>query len=230
MSIIKINVGGKIYETNKNILIRCEYFKNMLHDCVNDLSNIIFVDCDPDGFKHILEYLRFAAYKIPKKYSYLCDYFLINDSSIYEDNPDEKLSSQEMKFNRISTLLKIGTKDNLLCKCLSDYITKNNYKTLHLMDTYYTLNDKFQYKYMQLNYRYSAEERDRIPLNTSNALNAYNILTKINTFDEYININYKSMWVFIFENKNEIIAGDIFVIENIREALNLLQSLLKDIY
>lgn len=75
-TIITLNVGGKIFQTKRDILIRCKYFRDMLSDC-NDQPTI-FLDCNPDKFEHILAYLRFAGYQIPADCKYLCDYFMID--------------------------------------------------------------------------------------------------------------------------------------------------------
>lgn len=79
---ITLNVGGKVFQTKKETLSRCKFFRDMLSDC--DEQPTIFVDCDPDNFRHILEYLRFADYQIPADCQYLCRYFMLDECNSLE--------------------------------------------------------------------------------------------------------------------------------------------------
>lgn len=76
--IITLNVGGTKFETFRSTLMKSEYFVKMFEFNKDNLKPI-FIDCDPDGFKCILEYLRFGNYVIPNKYQYLTAYFMIDD-------------------------------------------------------------------------------------------------------------------------------------------------------
>lgn len=76
MSTVKINAGGVIFETKYETLCRAPYFADMLANCDKD-ATIPFLDCDPEAFRCVLEYLRFPDYKIPTDYLYLCKYLLI---------------------------------------------------------------------------------------------------------------------------------------------------------
>lgn len=65
MGYIKINVGGKIFETTKETLSSCEFFKSMFNNNFSiekDDNNVIFISRSPKYFKYILEYL--SGYEI----------------------------------------------------------------------------------------------------------------------------------------------------------------------
>jgi BTB/POZ domain len=84
---IIINAGGVKYETFKSTLKISDYFigkidfKTHANSSKKTEENVIeeiFEDCDSEGFRHILNYLRFPlTYVIPMEYAYLGDYFLI---------------------------------------------------------------------------------------------------------------------------------------------------------
>lgn len=78
MTTIEIMVGGIKFVTLKSTLMKSTYFANAckFH---NDQSNTMFIDCDPEHFKHILNYLRFGNYLIPSECEYLLEYFMINN-------------------------------------------------------------------------------------------------------------------------------------------------------
>src|SRR5437899_819968 len=85
MSTITLNVGSVIFESLRSTLEKSQFFENMFRfneELINSKNpiNIIFIVCNSNVFNHILKYLRFANYKIPKKYEYLCEYFMIDKS------------------------------------------------------------------------------------------------------------------------------------------------------
>ncbi len=84
MSVIVLNVGGVSFQTFKSTLIKSEYFRKMFEFTATPTMPI-FIDCDPDGFKHILEYLRFGNYLIPNHYRYLAPYFNIDENAFVPD-------------------------------------------------------------------------------------------------------------------------------------------------
>lgn len=64
---IKLNVGGKLFETYQRTLIQSKYFNSMFDKFAESKSNNeIFIDRSPVLFEHILNYLRDPGYKIPK--------------------------------------------------------------------------------------------------------------------------------------------------------------------
>ena len=71
-----LNVAGTRFYAFKSTLIKSEYF-NKMFAFENNPAIPIFIDCDPEGFKHILKYLRFK---------YLAPYFIIDDSAFVSDD------------------------------------------------------------------------------------------------------------------------------------------------
>ena len=86
MSSIKLNVGGTLFETSIAVLEHSVYFKNMFEMFNDNIPEIIFVDRDPDNFKHVLKFLRDENYKIPCEIESELKFFLIdyNDENILD--------------------------------------------------------------------------------------------------------------------------------------------------
>lgn len=96
--LITLDIGGKVnYTTYKSTLMGCSYFKAMI-EFKTDLTNPIFIDCEPESFEHILEYLRFADYKIPLKYKHLGSYFGIEDDAFEADIESQSKRSWNMMY------------------------------------------------------------------------------------------------------------------------------------
>lgn len=76
MSTIKLNVGGVKIETYASTLLQLEYFKVKLERWNNEDTEL-FVDCDYDLFKHLVNKLRDASYEMPnnKNIENMCNYF-----------------------------------------------------------------------------------------------------------------------------------------------------------
>ncbi len=77
-SIIIIDCGGIIFKTTKSTLLKASFFRTYL-DKWNDDSKPLFVDCDPELFRHFLNLLRDPNYTIPSdmlsNISSMADYF-----------------------------------------------------------------------------------------------------------------------------------------------------------
>lgn len=220
MEIIQIDCGGTIFKTHKHILMKCGYFKNMFDNC-NDTNNI-FIDCDPVGFKHILEHLRFFTYKIPKQYKYLCDFFLINgENEIYQ-----KKSKNEIEFENIYNNLELGKQDGFFAKCLNIYVNKLNKIIPHLYDheyvkeTSYGVNLSHWTKRVEL---YSLEQRTKIKNDHELATKLLNNITNMKTLNDCL--DNKLLWIFVFENKQELSLGNIIENQIINKELMRLKYL-----
>ena len=84
--LVQLNVGGRVnLTTHKSTLLKSSFFK-LMFDFTPDTQQPIFIDCDPEGFQHVLEYLRFGNYQIPSKYKYLGQYYGIDDAAFENDN------------------------------------------------------------------------------------------------------------------------------------------------
>ena len=71
-NIITIDVGGKIFRTNKDILIENSgYFERLFsEDWDKEGNNILFLDIDPIGFKYTLSIIRNQDFHVPDMYTY----------------------------------------------------------------------------------------------------------------------------------------------------------------
>jgi len=68
MERVKLNVGGKQFETTKETLLKSDYFKSLLEGNwkENQSNEELFIDRDPDLFQNILNILR--GYDVPRTY------------------------------------------------------------------------------------------------------------------------------------------------------------------
>lgn len=108
MSIISLDVGGKIFKCNKDLLIsRCKYFEDLFseysHLTENNNENnneIIYIDRSPHIFKHILALIRDSRYQYPKKYKEELTYFLMKRR---KKRISKRINSQIKEFKDLST-------------------------------------------------------------------------------------------------------------------------------
>lgn len=81
MPVVKINVGGRIFQSTIETLTKCSYFASMFSDRwyaeskEPDMEIIPFIDRDPEGFECILRHLRDTSYVIPKEWSPEVEFF-----------------------------------------------------------------------------------------------------------------------------------------------------------
>ena len=77
MERIKINVGGRIFETTKNTLSKSNFFKAWLSRWNSEDNTELFLDRDPDNFNEILKLLRDDNHKIKPNIEYELDFYQI---------------------------------------------------------------------------------------------------------------------------------------------------------
>ena len=104
MSIISLDVGGKIFKCNKDLLIsRCKYFEDLFSEYSHLTENnneIIYIDRSPHIFKHILALIRDSRYQYPKKYKEELTYFLMKKRK--KRIISEEINSQIKEFKNLS--------------------------------------------------------------------------------------------------------------------------------
>ncbi len=89
---ILLDVSGKIFEVNKDIICGSQLFKTMLNDYDLIEKKIVLVPIRIDRsrklFKHIYAYLIDREYPFPKKYYKELDYYLIeyDINKLYDSN------------------------------------------------------------------------------------------------------------------------------------------------
>lgn len=103
---IKINIGGKIFETTESTLSKINYFKYMLQDTnINLKTTIIFVDRSPHIFKHVLAFAIDDNYKYPLKYRHELDFYDMpyDETQLYDKTKKIKKYIDEInqKLNEI---------------------------------------------------------------------------------------------------------------------------------
>ncbi|QKF94491.1 BTB/POZ domain-containing protein [Fadolivirus algeromassiliense] len=105
MNVINLNVGGHTFYTFKSTLEKIPYFNAHFETWSKDNSEI-FLDTDPDIFKHILNKLRDANYQFPTDPIILTN--IINMYTylglVQDDNDADNDSSDDKKQIIIRTL------------------------------------------------------------------------------------------------------------------------------
>ncbi len=114
--IVYLNVGGQIFETTEDTLLRSPYFsgiKNVNGSIKTSKEEPYFIDRDPKLFRHILNLLRNPKYEYPYKYySELKFYSLIeeqikdNQEPICEINFDSFDKNYNRDLSRLYKLIK----------------------------------------------------------------------------------------------------------------------------
>lgn len=99
---IKLNVGGKLFETTDDILRKSTYFDSLLSRW-NNTTDVIFINRSSHVFKHVLGVLIDPHYPFPKKYEYELHYFGI--AIEYEVDEDEHLLNISNKINELDDTL-----------------------------------------------------------------------------------------------------------------------------
>ncbi len=101
---IKLNVGGKVFETFPNTLNRSQYFRSRLIDIINS-DEPYFIDRSYELFEHVLNFLRDPNYRKSDLADYLyvaeLDYYDVDGKAEYK----EKAQSMEKRISNIETKL-----------------------------------------------------------------------------------------------------------------------------
>lgn len=101
--LITLNVGGTIFETYSGTLInRSTYFKNLLLKFKYEDKEVLFLDKDPEVFKHVLGYLRNLLYPFPWNLRHELEWFgieLLEPENVTE-RPIAKQVSQKQDNNK----------------------------------------------------------------------------------------------------------------------------------
>lgn len=63
---VKLNVGGTLFETTADTLRKSPFLEALLRNTV--LSSVLFLDEDPEIFRHLLNLLRDYSYSVPFRY------------------------------------------------------------------------------------------------------------------------------------------------------------------
>uniref|UniRef100_A0A6C0C7V3 BTB domain-containing protein n=1 Tax=viral metagenome TaxID=1070528 RepID=A0A6C0C7V3_9ZZZZ len=74
---IKLNVSGRIFLVQKDILCRSQLFTNMFADC-DTIDDEIMIYRSSKLFEHVYAYLLDDKYPYPKKYYGELDYYLVS--------------------------------------------------------------------------------------------------------------------------------------------------------
>ena len=88
---IKLNIGGKLFETTQDTLNSSSYFNSMFSRW-NDSDKITFIDRSPKIFHHVLCLLRDPNYDYPVKYLSELDFYGIKYSKEEQEDLLQEIS------------------------------------------------------------------------------------------------------------------------------------------
>jgi len=108
---ISINVGGRIFTTSRETLAFSPYFSSLFDRWDTEKSGDIFIDRDPDGFKHVLRLLREPTYNFPSKWKAELLFFGVEEH-VTKPTPRESFPTQfeAMCFGSTARILDIQAK------------------------------------------------------------------------------------------------------------------------
>ena len=143
---ITLNVGGKIFETKYDNIIKIPYFCNMFKICDEQLNTTLFIDRPGHIFKHVLAFIIDPLYPFPIKYAFELDFYDISYdiTKLYDKNKNilQKLEYIMMQNNKcknnkcknLAELYSITCKDHRKCSIINcdKYTRKYNYCEEHL--------------------------------------------------------------------------------------------------
>lgn len=105
MSTIKLNVGGKIFETTPQTLMLSEYFKVFLSRWNH--NDTIFIDRSYEIFEHVLALLRDPMYDYPVKYASELDFYQIpNNIKEHINEMEKKIDEMTEQMNELNNQIK----------------------------------------------------------------------------------------------------------------------------
>jgi len=119
---VLLDVGGTIFKTDRTTLQKSpffdnpEFFSEAWQQTQDPKPSPIFVDCEPEGFRHVLEHLRCENYLVPVKYRYLCEHFGLRADAC-ETLVSEYKNTIESAVNHLEIYLKMPDEDPMkTCK------------------------------------------------------------------------------------------------------------------
>jgi hypothetical protein len=122
---VKLNVGGKIFETEIRTLIISPVFNRMFSDIQYNKNDEIFIDRSPYIFKHILSYLRDGTYRYPEKYDEELRYFEVKPpkrETVYS------LESKILSIIAAAEITKMGEVNHKLFTDIANQVLKDSNK------------------------------------------------------------------------------------------------------
>jgi hypothetical protein len=82
---VTINVGGKEFVTTRSTLEKSPYFRSLLEwREIQNVTTEIFVDRDPDNFRHVLALLRDPQHCFPEELEYELVYYQLCNPTVEE--------------------------------------------------------------------------------------------------------------------------------------------------
>ena len=103
-----LNVGGKLFETTSDTLIKSKYFVTRLNGDWNE-KEIMFVDRNPNAFEDILNYMRDINHRVNRKYKYELDFYAITytEDNLYDEDAkiNNLLEVNKSFINMLNTII-----------------------------------------------------------------------------------------------------------------------------
>jgi len=96
---INLNVSGRKFEVQKDILCKSQLFNNMFTDCDTIMDEIVIYR-SPKLFEHVYAYLSDDKYPYPRKYYGELDYYLLDKPKNFTDNNTQKILQSMVYLNK----------------------------------------------------------------------------------------------------------------------------------
>lgn len=109
-TIVKLNVGGKVFHTTTETLKRSGFFRQRMDELVSTAGEY-FIDRSSDMFEHVLNFLRDPDYPYPADYSYILelDRYDVDGKAEYKEKSksiNERLDNIDRGLDIIEKVIK----------------------------------------------------------------------------------------------------------------------------
>lgn len=176
---IKINVSGRMFETEIKIISRSELFQNIIND-VGIPTEPIFINRSPKLFEHVLALLIDPTYPYPIKYINELKYYLID----YDSNKIKINVCGRIFEIHIDTIMKSGLLKQMIDNQDILYINRSPKLFEHVLA--FLIDPTYLYPY-----KYSNElDYYLIEYNHLEDTNEEDILNKVNAIYNHHRLQY----------------------------------------
>ena len=117
MATIKLNVGGKHFETTKLTIKNSTYLTSFIARWTKP-NEIPFIDRSPKIFEHVLSYLRDPNYPFPDKYVNELEYYGINHDIEKQNTLNDEIKQLNDLLN--SEIIKLNDKMTQITATMND--------------------------------------------------------------------------------------------------------------
>ena len=136
---IKLDLCGRMFNVNSDILSNSELFANLLQDSEYDGFPIV-MNRSSMLFEHVLAYMIDSTYPYPSKYKSELDYYGIKYQlyKLYDPSPQNQISKLQTKIIKLKKLVKNNYSE------LEDKISDNSSTTTSILEKLENVEEKIE--------------------------------------------------------------------------------------